>query len=227
MFAVEAKQLQKDYVSGEGKIPALRHVNLTIESGEFVCVMGRSGSGKSSLLNVLGALDLPDSGSVQIQGQDLSLLKDNERARFRRQKIGFIFQFFNLMPTLTAVENVALPLLLDGVTFAVAEARAKELLLKMELGSRLEHRPSQLSGGQMQRVAIARALAAKPALLLADEPTGNLDSAMGAQVLGILRDLSRSEKQTIVLVTHEPNSASFASRLVTMLDGAVESDQRI
>lgn len=225
--AVEATGLKRSYKSGEAWINALNGVNLSIQPGEFVCVMGRSGSGKSTLLNVLGALDRPDQGHVRIQGQDLMGLADSDLAKFRRRNLGFIFQFFNLMPTLTAAENVALPLLLDGVNSHEAFEKAKVLLARMELGDRTGHRPAQLSGGQMQRVAIARALVSNPALLLADEPTGNLDSAIGKQILGILRDLAKKDNQTIVLVTHDPASAAFADRLIIMSDGHIESDKRL
>lgn len=223
---IEATGLKKNYLIGTQNVSALKDVSITVPSGEFVCVMGKSGSGKSTLLHIIGALDQPDAGKVTFQGQELGKLSDSDLAAFRRRKIGFIFQFFNLMPTLTALESVALPLLLDGVNYSVARDRATELLIKLDLGSRLDHRPGQLSGGQMQRVAIARALVAKPSILLADEPTGNLDSALGLQILEVFRELAKKDGQTILMVTHDPGAAEFASRVITMKDGQIESDVR-
>jgi putative ABC transport system ATP-binding protein len=186
--------------------------------------MGPSGSGKSTLLHLLGALDRPSAGEIEIEGSKLSGLSDDALSAFRRRKLGFIFQFFNLLPSLSALENVALSMLLDGYTLSEVQPRALALLDQMGIGKRAHHRPDQLSGGEMQRVAIARALMSKPALILADEPTGNLDSKTGTQVLELLRSLVTEEGQTLVMVTHDPTAAQFADRLVRLRDGVVEAE---
>jgi putative ABC transport system ATP-binding protein len=215
---VAATGLHKTYLQGGDEIRALRGVDLTVGRGEFVAITGASGSGKSTLLHILGALDRPDQGDVSLEGRSISDLGDEELATVRRRRLGFVLQFFNLLPTLSAVENAAFPLLLDGTADALARAAAS--LEEVGLGHRLDHRPSQLSGGEQQRVALARALVTKPALVLADEPTGNLDSATGEDILRLLARTSESG-QTIVMVTHDPRSAGYAQRVVRLADGVL------
>ena len=214
-------------MSGEQSVDALKNVSINIEAGQFVSIMGPSGSGKSTLLHLMGGLDYPTSGNVILNGQNMESLSDDNLSKFRRRKLGFIFQFFNLLPTLTAIENVALPKLLDSQRMRDIEPRAKELLKMMGLGKRMDHRPDQLSGGEMQRVAIARALISDPLLILADEPTGNLDSKTGESVLTLLADMVREQGQTIVMVTHDLNAATHGTRLVKLRDGEIESDQMV
>lgn len=222
---LEVKNLKKVYERGDSKVEALKNANLTIKTGEFVSIMGPSGSGKSTLLHLMGGLDRPTSGSVVLNGTAIEQLKDDELSEFRRKKLGFIFQFFNLLPTLSALENVALPKLLDRESLETATPRAKELLEMMGLGARAHHKPDQLSGGEMQRVAIARALVNHPLLILADEPTGNLDSKTGASVLELMSKMVREQGHTIVMVTHDLNAASYGTRLIKVRDGGIESDQ--
>ena len=214
--AVRAVGLVKSYAQGDDVVHALRGVDLVVQPGEFVAVTGASGSGKSTLLHMIGALDRPDSGSVELEGRPLMDLSDEELALVRRRRLGFVLQFFNLLPTMTAWENVSFPLTLDGVSDA--RERAEQVLESVGLADRVTHRPSQLSGGEQQRVALARALVTKPALVLADEPTGNLDSLTGEDILKLLRR-SADEGQTIVMVTHDPRSASYADRCVRLADG--------
>jgi putative ABC transport system ATP-binding protein len=218
--------VSKDYGSGT-TVRALSHINLTIAQGERVAVMGPSGSGKSSLLNLACGLDVPTSGSVRVEGVELSELSDDARTRLRREKIGMIFQTFNLLPTLTASENVALPLRLQGLHKHEAERRAIAMLERVGLKSRAVHRPDQLSGGERQRVAIARAVIFQPPLLLGDEPTGNLDSATGEEILRLLDDLHREYNSTLLLVTHNPEAASHCGRIVSLHDGRIVRDERI
>lgn len=222
---LEVKNLKRTYKRGDSVVEALKGVSLSIRAGEFVSIMGPSGSGKSTLLHLMGGLDRPSEGSVILNGTAIDQLKDDELSEFRRRKLGFIFQFFNLLPTLSALENVALPKLLDHETLESVEPRAKELLNMMGLGARWDHKPDQLSGGEMQRVAIARALVSNPLLILADEPTGNLDSKTGASVLELMSKMVREQGHTIVMVTHDLNAASYGTRLVKMRDGMLESDQ--
>jgi putative ABC transport system ATP-binding protein len=224
---LQARSLRKNFTRGTSQVEALRGVDLSIEKGEFVSIMGPSGSGKSTLLHLIGGLDLPTSGEVLIDGEPIQKLSDDALSAFRRRKLGFIFQFFNLLPTLSALENVALPRLLDGESIGEVEAKAKALLTQMGLGSRISHRPDQLSGGEMQRVAIARALVTDPLLILADEPTGNLDSKTGESVLRLLAEMARERGHTILMVTHDANAASFGSRLVQLRDGEIESDKPV
>jgi putative ABC transport system ATP-binding protein len=202
-------------------------VALRVEPGSFVAVMGPSGSGKSTLLHLIGGLDRPTGGTVRIGGEDLSLLDDDSLTLLRRRRIGFIFQFFNLLPVLTAQENVALPLLVDGMSEAEAGRRALAALEIVGVAHRRDHRPATLSGGEQQRVAVARAVVTEPVLILADEPTGNLDSAAGDQVLGLLRRLVDESGQTILMVTHDPRGAAVADRLVLLRDGVVAEEQTL
>ncbi len=224
MDLIELKNLKKTYKLGEQEVHALRDVSLKIRKGQFTSIMGPSGSGKSTMLHLIGGLDRPTSGSVLIDGKAIESLSDNALSEFRRRRLGFIFQFFNLLPTLSALENVALPLLLDGHSMAKVSAKAENLMEMMGLKERMHHRPDQLSGGQMQRVALARALVTDPLLILADEPTGNLDSKTGISVLELLRRLVKERGQTVVMVTHDPKAASYADRLIRFRDGAIESD---
>jgi putative ABC transport system ATP-binding protein len=225
MLVLEARNLTKSYGTAEARVEALRGVDLQIQKGEWVAIMGPSGSGKSTLLNIVGGIETPSSGQVLLESVDLAMLDDDQRTLIRRQRIGFIFQSFNLLQTLTAEENVALPLVLDGVKPAEASERALEKLKQVGVAHRRHHVPSTMSGGEQQRVAIARALAIEPAILLADEPTGNLDSAMGAQVIRLMRQLVEDRQQTIVMVTHDPQVAALADRIVHVRDGLIESDE--
>lgn len=215
--------LRKQYQMGEVTVNALRGVDFTVNKGEFVAIMGPSGSGKSTLLHLLGGLDLPSEGEIVLGGRRLAHLSDDDITVVRRRQVGFIFQFFNLLPTLTAAENVALPLLIDGRSLDEYHARIDELLTLVGLGERQDHKPDQLSGGQQQRVAIARALITDPLIILADEPTGNLDSDSGIEILELLRRASRQNQQTIVMVTHDSKAADYADRVVRLRDGLVEA----
>ncbi|MGE5589534.1 MAG: ABC transporter ATP-binding protein [Bacillota bacterium] len=219
--------VSKRFGDGDSAVNALQGIDLTVRQGEFLSLMGPSGSGKSTLLNLMGGLDQPTAGEVFLRGHALHRMRDDELSRIRRLEIGFVFQFFNLMPTMTVLENVALPLLLDGKTGRAVNERALEMLRLVGLEHRAGSRPGQLSGGQMQRVAIARALVAGPALLLADEPTGNLDSVMGQEVLHLLKTCQGSLGQTIVMVTHDPKAAAYGDRIVTIRDGRIASDLEV
>jgi putative ABC transport system ATP-binding protein len=221
---IEISQATRIYTRGRNEVRALDGVSLSVPRGQFVSVMGSSGSGKSTLLNLLGALDVPTSGRLAIDGVELSSLPDDRLSAFRRERLGFIFQFFNLLPTLTAVENVILPALLSGQSRAALEPRATALLERVGLVGRGDHLPDELSGGQMQRVAIARALLLEPALLLADEPTGNLDSKTGAEVLRLMREATRERNLTVIMVTHDPRAAEVGDRLVRLADGKIVGD---
>lgn len=223
---MEVSNLVKRYRMGAAGVQALAGVCFQIEAGRLVSVMGPSGSGKSTLLHLMGGLDSPTSGSVVIDGQDLAALDDERLTIFRRRSLGFIFQFFNLLPTMSAWENVALPRLLDGEKPADVRPRAVALLEKVGLSGRVDHKPSQLSGGEMQRVAVARALVADPLLVLADEPTGNLDSASGQAVLELLRRFVTDEGRTVVIVTHDAQAASMADQIVRLQDGRLLDGQR-
>ena len=225
MSIVSVENLTRVYGSGETAVTALDGVSLTVDSGEFVAIMGPSGCGKSTLLHLIGGLDTPDSGTVRIVDTDLSALSDAERTRLRRREIGFVFQFFNLIPVLSAVENASLPLVLDGKSQKEADAKAAEWLEKVGLGDRMKNRPDQLSGGQQQRIAIARALAADPKLVLADEPTGNLDSHAADEVAGLLQQVASEWGRSVVMVTHDPRIAAFAHRLIVMSDGRILTDR--
>jgi putative ABC transport system ATP-binding protein len=218
---IEVHKLCKQYRMGEVTVEALRGVDFSAHDGEFVAIMGPSGSGKSTFLHLLGGLDAATSGEIILDGQSMSNLSDDDMAVLRRQKIGFVFQFFNLMPTLTATENVALPLLIDGLDVTKHQSRIAELLAQVGLGERQHHKPNQLSGGQQQRVAIARALVTNPVIVLADEPTGNLDSQSSREVLTLLRKMADTEQQTIIMVTHDAHAASFADRILILRDGLI------
>lgn len=227
MNVVDVKNLVKNYSRGDQKVLALQGVSFNVQKGQFISVMGPSGSGKSTLLHLLGGLDLITSGEVLIDGQSLAKMNDKELSKFRRLKLGFIFQFFNLLPTMTALENVALPLLLDGASLANVEKKALDLLNYLGLSHRVHHFPDQLSGGEMQRVAIARALVSDPALILADEPTGNLDSKTGQSVLELLRQLTKERMQTIIMVTHSKEAAQFGNKLIEMRDGKIQAETNL
>ncbi|MDD9941432.1 MAG: ABC transporter ATP-binding protein [Myxococcales bacterium] len=225
-FVVEARELQKTYRRGRIEVGAVRGVSLQVAAGELVAIVGPSGSGKSTLLNMLGALDRPDQGDVIIDGVPLSSLDDAGRTGLRRQKVGLVFQFFNLLPLLTARENVALPLLLAQVPRAEAERRADELLERVGLAERVLHTPDEMSGGEMQRVAVARALGPHPAVLLADEPTGNLDSHSGTGVLQLLEAVAKDEGCAVIMVTHDPRAAAVAQRVIEFGDGRIVGERR-
>lgn len=218
---IKLEDVVKEYQMGENTVKALRGSNLTIDSGDFVAIMGPSGSGKSTLMNMVGALDIPTRGTVELDGEDLSTLSENELAILRSKKVGFVFQKFNLIPSMTAQENVALPMLFRGKSRNKRMKRSKNLLDKMGLGDRLDHMPSELSGGQQQRVSISRALANDPDILLADEPTGNLDTETGDNVMSLLEDLNE-EGKTIIMVTHDPHDAQYAEYIVDITDGVTE-----
>lgn len=223
---IELKDVRRTYGEGAAQVQALKGITTGIEAGSFTAIVGPSGSGKSTLLNLLGALDQPTSGQVMVDGKNLSDLSDDQRTKLRRDRIGFVFQFFNLLPTLTARENVLLPAKLSGHGGKELEERAHDLLSRVGLGKRMDHRPEQLSGGEMQRVAISRALIMDPPVLLADEPTGNLDSRTGKEVMSLLRG-AVDAKRTVVLVTHDPRVARVADRVVTIRDGEIASDELV
>ena len=227
MTTIQAQNLTKIYGSGNTAVTALDHVNLRVSAGEYVAVMGPSGCGKSTLLHLLGGLDRPTEGEVVIASHNLSDLDDDALSELRRRKIGFVFQFYNLIPVLTATENTSLPLLLDGTSKGKANTIAAEWLEKVGLGDRLSHRPDQLSGGQQQRVAIARALVANPELILADEPTGNLDSRASDEVAGLLKQIAEEWQRAIVMVTHDPRIAAYADRIIFLKDGKIVNETQL
>ena len=219
---VRAVGLTRRYEMGDTFVDALQGVDLAIARGEFVALVGPSGSGKSTVLNLIGGLDRPTSGEVWIDGTELGHSDERTLTRHRRQHVGFVFQSFNLLPRLTAEENVALPLMFSDVPERDRMARARQLLRRVGLGARLTHRPTQLSGGEQQRVAIARALVGKPALVLADEPTGNLDTVTGEEIMRLLKELNQEQGLTLLVVTHDPEVAAFSDRVVRLRDGRVE-----
>jgi putative ABC transport system ATP-binding protein len=221
---IELDKVEKVYDTGAVKVPALRGISLTVGPGEFVAIMGASGSGKSTLMNIIGCLDRPTKGTYRFDGQDVSRLSRKQLAHIRNRKLGFVFQGFNLLKRHTAVENVAMPLLYAGVSARQRRQRALGMLQLVGLADRAEHMPNQLSGGQQQRAAIARALVNRPQIILADEPTGNLDSQTGAEILRELQRLNREQGQTILMVTHDSSIAAYAARIVTMRDGLIASD---
>jgi putative ABC transport system ATP-binding protein len=217
----------KTYIQGRRTVNAVRGVSLRVNPGEFVTIMGPSGSGKSTLMHLMGALDTPSSGRAVFQGQDLQTMSDRQRSLLRRDRIGFVFQAFNLLPTLTAAENVALPLLLGNAGRRSALARAAECLERVNLAHRAEHFPDEMSGGEMQRVAVARALVADPEAVLCDEPTGNLDSVTSREILTLLSKLPEPGKRAVIMVTHDPTGATYGTRLVKIRDGLLESDESV
>ncbi len=225
MPLLSAENLHKTYVTGEARVTALAGVSFAIERGDFVALMGPSGCGKSTLLHVCGAMDRPTGGTIRLGDRDLSALEDDELTRVRREQVGFVFQFFNLLPTLTVADNVALPCLLAGVAPTEAERRARTLADRVGITHRLHHFPQQISGGEMQRAAIARALIHQPSLVVADEPTGNLDSENGANVLSLLTALNQELGVTVLLATHAVEVASTARRVLKMRDGRFEDRQ--
>lgn len=227
MAIVAVDNLTKIYGSGDTAVTALKDVNLSMDKGECVAVMGPSGCGKSTLLNMIGGLDHPTNGSVSIDSVNVASMSDTELTEIRRRKMGFVFQFFNLIPVLTATENAALPLILDGVSQSEARRKAKDWLVKVGLKERLDNRPDQLSGGQQQRVAVARALVAEPALILADEPTGNLDTKASDEIADLLRQVSEEWGRAVIMVTHDPAIASHAKRIVFLKDGRIAGDKKI
>ena len=220
---IKVEDLCKIYNPGENEVRALDHVNLEIKTGEFVAIIGQSGSGKSTFMNMLGCLDVPTSGKYYLNGTDVSTMKDNDLSVVRNREIGFIFQGFNLIANLNAIENVELPLIYRGIDRKTRHKLAIESLKMVGLEKRMQHKPSEMSGGQQQRVAIARAIAAKPPVILADEPTGNLDSASSREILGILKQMHQSGK-TVILNTHDNGIADQARRVVRIMDGKIESD---
>ncbi len=216
---LKAEHLVKTYGSGETAVKALDDVSLEVSKGEFVAIVGQSGSGKSTLLHMLGAMDYPDSGTLTVDGEDVFSMNDDALAQYRRRKAGFVFQFFNLLPVMTAKENILIPLSLDSQK--ADEAYLNEIAETMGIADRLSHYPHQLSGGQQQRVAIARAMISKPAVILADEPTGNLDSASGNEILSLLKTTIKKYDQTLILITHDMNVAEKADRIITIKDGKI------
>jgi putative ABC transport system ATP-binding protein len=224
---IELLNVTKSYEQGRRNVTAVAGVSLTVEGGEYVSIMGPSGSGKSTLMHLMGALDTPTTGRAVFQGRDMQTMSDRERSLLRRTKIGFVFQSFNLLPTLTAAENVALPLLLDRVSRRIAVAKALASLERVGLAHRGEHYPEEMSGGEMQRVAVARALVADPDAVLCDEPTGNLDTKTSREILELLASLPEPGRRAVVMVTHDPNAAKFGTRLVQIRDGLIEVDQPV
>ncbi|MBS6185448.1 MAG: ABC transporter ATP-binding protein [Clostridium celatum] len=225
MSLIEVKNLSKVYGSGEAEVTALKNIDLNIEQGEFVAIVGPSGSGKSTLLHLLGGVDKPSSGEVIIKGESICKLKEKELAILRRRKLGFVFQFFNLIPVLTAEENIEMPVLLDNGK--IDKNYMNELLKLLGLEERRNHYPSELSGGQQQRVSIGRALANKPSIILADEPTGNLDSKNSKEVLELLKYCAKKYNQTLILITHDINIAKSSDRVITIEDGKITTDEVI
>ena len=225
MAILELTDICKDYAQGKNPVRVLKNVNLTVEKGDYLAIMGPSGSGKTTLMNLIGCLDVPTSGGYRLEDRDLKDLTDDELADIRNKYIGFVFQSFHLLPKMNALDNVALPLLYAGVPLKERRARAAEALKAVELGDRMEFMPNQLSGGQCQRVAIARAMVTKPALLLADEPTGALDTKSGNQIMDIFRQLSQ-EGMTIIMITHEESIAQCADKIYYILDGELSTEDR-
>jgi putative ABC transport system ATP-binding protein len=226
-FSIQLRGVVRTYRVGGQQVRAIDGIDLTLDGGRFVSIVGPSGAGKSTLLHLLGALDSPDSGSIRFAGQEIGALDDDGQSEFRRHRVGFVFQFFNLLPTLSAWENVAVPKLLDGVSLGKAKPVALAMLDLVGLADRAEHRPSELSGGQMQRVALARALVMDPPLVLADEPTGNLDSASGAAVLELLGEIARTDgaQRLVAMVTHNLDAAQGTDRIITLRDGRIDADE--
>lgn len=223
---IQVKSLRKEYIMGEERVVALKNINLSIMKGEICCIFGTSGSGKSTLLNQLAGLEKPTRGEVRIGGVPVSRLDENGLAAFRQKHVGFVFQSYNLLPELTAVENVAMPLMFRGMSKAERELAAKKMLCRVGLGNRMNHYPGQMSGGQQQRAGIARAFITRPDIVFADEPTGNLDTKTTKEVMEMIRKFARTFHQTIVLVSHDPEMTEYADRIVTLIDGEIVSDVR-
>ena len=221
-IAIEGKNIIKDFQLGDTKTRVLKNISLKVIQGEFVSIMGQSGSGKSTLLYILGGLDVPTSGSVFMNGMDISKFNDEKMSRIRRQNIGFVFQFYNLIPNLNVAENIMLPLLLDGKKMRDYKKPLKDILEVVALSDKRGHTPRELSGGQQQRVAIARALIGNPEILFADEPTGNLDSHTGAEIMSLLQRINKERGQTIIMVTHSPEAAKSSNRVITVSDGLLQ-----
>jgi putative ABC transport system ATP-binding protein len=218
---IKLKDVWKIYKMGEVEVPALKGLNLDVKKGEFLAVQGPSGSGKSTAMNMIGALDYPTKGHIYLEGKDISLLTESELAQLRGRKVGFVFQQFNLIPTLTAAENVSLPMMFQGASTGQRKKRAEELLTLMNLAHRFSHKPAELSGGEQQRVAVARALSNDPDVILADEPTGNLDSKTGASMMDLFKKLNSEQKKTIVMITHDEKLARQAKRIAHLKDGII------
>ena len=221
---IRLQDVVKTYRQGDAQVHALAGLSIHVPKGQFLSIMGPSGSGKSTMLQLVGGLDVADAGTIVVDGQALASLSDDELTLYRRRRVGFVFQFFNLLPTLSAEENVALPLLLDGKSMRDVRPRVERLLARVGLAERRTHRPDALSGGEMQRVAVARALVGEPVLLLADEPTGNLDSKTGEEILHLIRETAEEYRQTVVMVTHDARAAAYGDRIVTLKDGRIVSD---
>lgn len=226
MSLIELTNITKSYPLGDGFLPILKGINLTIENGDFVAIMGPSGSGKSTLMNILGCLDKPTSGTYLLDGQRVDSLSSDELAAIRNQKIGFVFQGFNLLSRTSALENVELPMVYANINAKEREERAKTALQKVGLSERMDHQPNQLSGGQQQRVAIARAIVNDAPIIFADEPTGNLDTKMSLEIMKLFSELNTELKRTIILVTHEEDIARYAKRIIKIVDGEIYSDER-
>jgi len=224
---IKLKNVWKIYKMGEVEVPALRGLDLEVKKGEFLAILGPSGSGKSTALNMIGSLDIPTKGEVYLDGVNISTLTESDLAQLRGKKIGFVFQVFNLIPSLDAIGNVALPMIFQGKSRDYRIKRAKEILTKVGLGHRLTHKPGQMSGGERQRVAIARALSNNPEVILADEPTGNLDSKTGLEVMDLLKDLHKKDKKTIILVTHDHNLVRYSHRIGYLRDGKIIKTKRM
>jgi len=218
---VKLEDTWKVYQLGKVELVALKQVNLNIDSGDFVTIMGSSGSGKSTLLNIIGCLDSPTKGKVFLKGKDTSLLSEDQLSQLRGKTIGFVFQEFNLLPNLDALENVMMPMIFQGMSFEQRKKRAHDLLVSVGLGERIYHQPAELSGGERQRIAIARAFANSPELVIADEPTGNLDSKTGKKIMEILTDFHKKEGKTIIVVTHDPNIANYSEKVINIKDGEI------
>ena len=223
---IQVRNLRKEYIMGEERVVALKNINLSIMKGEICCIFGTSGSGKSTLLNQLAGLEKPTRGEVRIGGVPVSRLDENGLAAFRQKHVGFVFQSYNLLPELTAVENVAMPLMFRGMPKEAREIEAKKMLCRVGLGNRMNHYPGQMSGGQQQRAGIARAFITRPDIVFADEPTGNLDTKTTKEVMEMIRKFARTFHQTIVLVSHDPEMTEYADRIVTLIDGEIVSDVR-